>query len=217
MSIQVEKHIEGIYIFKSTGELIYSKNYSDKRIDPAMVSGFFSAIQMFVENMLAENFKIQEISLHEQTFLFDIIDNGNIVIMAIIKEKSKETAKEILQRISKNLSRVLDKDLSMEGISNFLEIYITNMPVIKDDEIIKEKESKETDTGEDANSHLKPIKTKRAEVVKLKQEEHEIISLCDGEHTIKEISEKLNKPYFEVMQIILKFQREGLISSIKFF
>jgi hypothetical protein len=213
MSFLVEKFIDGIYIFESTGQLIYFKNYSNRTIDPAIVSGFFSAIQMFTENMIDKGSRIQEINLHNNDLIFDVIDNGNIVIMALTSGKNSNEAKEILQRISRGLTFVLKyRNLSLEGLNTFLEIYINNISKMKEEIKI---EYAEGTTNRQNYFELKPLRTIKALTVKLTQEEHSIINLCDGQNSLKSISEKLGRPYFQIMPIIIKFQKEGLVNQIK--
>ena len=129
MGLQINESIEGIYVFESTGQLIYNKNFSSSALDPAIISGFFSAVQMFAEGMLSKDSIIQEITLHERKFVFNFIDNGNIIIMAVIRGQEEKETKDILVKIADTLNYIINKkNLTLEGINCFLELYITNLP-----------------------------------------------------------------------------------------
>ncbi len=117
--------IDSLYVFDENGLLIYSKNFGESKLEPELVSGFFSAIQSFTNNMMNDQEKLQEIALKEWKLLFKNLINEKIIIMIITRKNMEWESKKILERISSDIDYVLkNTNLSVKMLSNFLNKYI---------------------------------------------------------------------------------------------
>ncbi|MEM2109600.1 MAG: hypothetical protein QW327_03835 [Candidatus Odinarchaeota archaeon] len=120
--------IEGVYIFDVNGLLVYSKNFNSNEVDPALVSGFFSAIQTFTNTMISERDMLQEITLQERKFIFKLISDSDLVIMISTRKNMEWESRKILDKISSDINYVLkNTNLTVKMLNSFLNIYVEKL------------------------------------------------------------------------------------------
>ena len=86
-------------------------------------------------------------------------------------------------------------------VHNFIDDYINSTLETKD-----ERKQRST-VGESA---LKPLRSEKSKHVKLKSDEHRILELCDGEHTIDDIVDAIYEKYDAPRDVIEADVRETL-------
>ncbi|WEU41031.1 MAG: hypothetical protein OdinLCB4_003800 [Candidatus Odinarchaeum yellowstonii] len=122
--------IEGLYVFDEDGGLIYSKNFFENKVEPGLVSGFFSAIQSFTNNMISKEERLQEIALEERKLIFKNLADEKIVIMAITRKTMEWESKKILEKISSDINYVLkNTKVNVKMLGAFLDKYIEEVLV----------------------------------------------------------------------------------------
>lgn len=96
--------IRNLYVFKSSGLLLFNKDYQKVSVDSDLVAGFFSAIQSFAETLLQEKeTELHSMKLGKYTFMFQSEDDLEITIVIVIDEVKKDqaNAKRIMNAILK--------------------------------------------------------------------------------------------------------------------
>ncbi len=117
--------IDSLYIFDENGLLIYSKKFAESKLEPELVSGFFSAIQSFTNNMISESEKLQEITLEERKLIFKNLIDEKIILMLVTRKSTEWMSKKILERISSDINYVLkNTSLNIRMLPGFLDKYI---------------------------------------------------------------------------------------------
>ena len=97
-------------LFRKTGELILSIDLTEQKIDPALVTGFISAIYTFSAEIVGH--KVSTISTDTHQFLIDKISDGLLAAILIDQQES-----------------LIDIKLRMRAIKNYFTI---NFPTIDD-------------------------------------------------------------------------------------
>ncbi len=96
--------IRNLYVFKSSGLLLFHKDYQSVSVDSDLVAGFFSAIQSFAENLLQEKeTELHSMNLGKYTFIFQSDDDLEITVVIVVDDVKKDqaNAKRIMDAILK--------------------------------------------------------------------------------------------------------------------
>ncbi|HDN05381.1 MAG TPA: hypothetical protein ENF90_00115 [Candidatus Bathyarchaeota archaeon] len=96
--------IRNLYVFKSSGLLLFHKDYQSVSADSDLVAGFFSAIQSFAENLLQEKeTELHSMNLGKYTFIFQSDDDLEITVVIVVDDVKKDqaNAKRIMDAILK--------------------------------------------------------------------------------------------------------------------
>lgn len=96
--------IRNLYVFKSSGLLLFHKDYHSVSVDSDLVAGFFSAIQSFAENLLQEKeTELHSMNLGKYTFIFQSDDDLEITVVIVVDDVKKDqaNAKRIMDAILK--------------------------------------------------------------------------------------------------------------------
>ena len=113
-------------LFKRTGELVLSIDFTRQKIDPALVTGFISAIYAFSTEIVGH--KVSIISTDTHNFLIDTISEGLLAAILVDQQES-----------------LIDIRLRMRAIKNFLAINfptIDNMSNLQSTTILKSTRDK---------------------------------------------------------------------------
>ncbi|MHA1604719.1 MAG: hypothetical protein ACTSWF_08725, partial [Candidatus Freyarchaeota archaeon] len=79
--------IRNLYVFKSSGLLLFHKDYQSVSVDSDLVAGFFSAIQSFAENLLQEKeTELHSMNLGKYTFIFQSDDDLEITVVIVVDD-----------------------------------------------------------------------------------------------------------------------------------
>ena len=85
--------IRNLYVFKSSGLLLFHKDYQQVSVDSDLVAGFFSAIQSFAETLLQEKeTELHSLKLGKYTFIFQSEDDLEITIVIVVGDVKKDQA-----------------------------------------------------------------------------------------------------------------------------
>ena len=96
--------IRNLYVFKSSGLLLFHKDYQAVSVDSDLVAGFFSAIQSFAETLLQEKeTELHSLKLGKYTFIFQSEDDLEITTVIVVDDVKKDqaNAKRIMDAILK--------------------------------------------------------------------------------------------------------------------
>ncbi|MHA1578704.1 MAG: hypothetical protein ACTSUQ_03620 [Candidatus Freyarchaeota archaeon] len=113
--------IRNLYVFKSSGLLLFHKDYQSVSVDSDLVAGFFSAIQSFAENLLQEKeTELHSMNLGKYTFIFQSEDDLEITVVIVVDDVKKDqaNAKRIMDAILKIFS---EKKLVVKNFDGNLE------------------------------------------------------------------------------------------------
>ncbi len=127
--------IRNLYVFKSSGLLLFHKDYQAVSVDSNLVSGFFSAIQSFAETLLQEKeTELHSMNLGKYTFIFHSEDDLEITTVIVVDDikRDQENAKRIIDAVNKILK---EKKSIVENFKGNLEDFSDVSQKL--DEIIK--------------------------------------------------------------------------------
>jgi hypothetical protein len=97
--------IRNLYVFKSSGLLLFHRDYQAASLDSDLVAGFFSAIQSFAETLLKEKeTELHSMSLGKYTFMFHPDDDLEITVVIVVDDPKKDQA---------NAKRIMDATIKI--------------------------------------------------------------------------------------------------------
>ncbi len=113
--------IRNLYVFKSSGLLLFHKDYQSVSVDSDLVAGFFSAIQSFAENLLQEKeTELHSMNLGKYTFIFQSDDDLEITVVIVVDDVKKDQANA--KRIMDALLKIFrEKKLVVKNFDGNLE------------------------------------------------------------------------------------------------
>ncbi|MEX2706194.1 MAG: hypothetical protein Q6352_013205 [Candidatus Freyrarchaeum guaymaensis] len=113
--------IRNLYVFKSSGLLLFHKDYQSVSADSDLVAGFFSAIQSFAENLLQEKeTELHSMNLGKYTFIFQSDDDLEITVVIVVDDVKKDQANA--KRIMDALLKIFrEKKLVVKNFDGNLE------------------------------------------------------------------------------------------------
>ncbi|MHA1238613.1 MAG: hypothetical protein ACTSSJ_05160 [Candidatus Odinarchaeia archaeon] len=195
---QKEPKIKHIYVFRTTGEPIYAKNFQEIDLDSTLITGFLSAIQAFAKNISHETVNINEMQLGKYKILFKVNDEDQI-ITALFCEEDLEVDKDKLSNLCEFIERTVIENMG-GGEINFTYPELINKLLNAAPKMDKIKK----------HAQIPLLKSKKL-IRNVSTADLAILSMCDGKHSIKEIAEKLNRPFFEVLNKILEYKNKGIL------
>ena len=121
--------IDNLYIFNSSGKLLFSKNWKSQgsvEEDPVLVSGFLSAIWMFaqrigskgVRSIQTENKLLVGVASPTYNLIFVLVSEPNADINAC-KNLLTRVRQSFLQKYRKNIQK--DCDFNLEDCNDWLQ------------------------------------------------------------------------------------------------
>nr|MDO8081651.1 hypothetical protein [Candidatus Freyarchaeota archaeon] len=115
--------IRNLYVFKSSGLLLFHKDYQAVSLDSDLVAGFFSAIQSFAETLLKETeTELHSMSLGKYTFMFHSDKDLEIAIVIVIDDVKKDQANA--KRITDAALKIFkEKRLEVKNFEGNLEAF----------------------------------------------------------------------------------------------
>jgi hypothetical protein len=127
--------IRNLYVFKSSGLLLFNKDYQAVSLDSDLIAGFFSAIQSFAETLIRETeTELHSMSLGKYTFIFHSDRDLEITIVIVVDDIKKDQA---------NAKRIIDATIKLFKEKRLeVKSFEGNLEEIKDiqqklDEIVK--------------------------------------------------------------------------------
>ena len=113
-------------LFRKTGELVLSMDFTEQKIDPALVTGFISAVYVFSTEIVGH--KVSTISTDMHQFLIDPISDGLLAAILVDREES-----------------IIDIKLRLRAIKNYFAINfptIDNMTNLQSTTVLKNAKEK---------------------------------------------------------------------------
>ncbi len=205
--------VHNIYMFRTSGELLYHEDYHSisQEIDPVVVSGFFSAIQSFGKTVTGDESEIKEIDTEKFLITFSRDSALDVTVALVIDPDDRNWAGTAILQLLKLVKEKL------RGVPE--SMFITELPLknLKGfDEEVNKIIKQFVDKTISQKKKLIPILIKK-DKIKVSLEESQILNLVNGERSISEIADLLNKLYFKVMMICLDLKKRGIIDTKEIF
>jgi len=200
-------------MFRTSGELLYHEDYHSisQEIDPVVVSGFFSAIQSFGKTVTGDESEIKEIDTEKFLITFSRDSALDVTVALVIDPDDRNWAGTAILQLLKLVKEKL------RGVPE--SMFITELPLknLKGfDEEVNKIIKQFVDKTISQKKKLIPILIKK-DKIKVSLEESQILNLVNGERSISEIADLLNKLYFKVMMICLDLKKRGIIDTKEIF
>lgn len=115
--------IRNLYVFKSSGLLLFHKDYQQASVDSDLVAGFFSAIQSFAETLLQEKeTELHSMNLGKYTFMFHSEDDLEITVVIIVDDVKKDQANA--KRLTDAILKIFkEKRLVVKNFEGNLQVF----------------------------------------------------------------------------------------------
>ena len=94
---------QDLYVIKDTGECLYHKSNSSDSIDPAIVSSFLSAVEIFGQNVDAGAKLLQT---GNSKFVYHHLNDGMILVARVPIASRTQQVEKILERLGKKIKQL---------------------------------------------------------------------------------------------------------------
>lgn len=214
--------IMGLYVFKQTGVELFHRHFEEITADSVILTGFFSALQSFTDTIIDKGTpgktKIKGMDLEGYFFGFGVLDKLEIAVVVGVTKDYQEIVEDLISQIigligshfGDTLPEWEDDSDSFKDLENAIDRLV--------EKFVKErKKPAKTHLLVEKKEHIIPVLLNDYSSIKLSKDEHKLLELVDGERSITQISEELEKPWFDVMQKCLDLKKRGIITLEKKF
>ena len=208
--------IMGLYVFKQDGVELFHRHFEEITADSVILTGFFSALQSFTDTIIAKGTpgktKIKGMDLEGYFFGFGVLDKLEIAVVVGVTKDYQEMVQELISQIIGLIGSHFDdtipeweedndrfKDLE-NAIDQLVEKYVK-----------ERKKPAKTSLFVEKKEHIIPVLLDDYSSKKFSKDEYKLLELVDGERSITQISEELEKPWFDIMQKCLNLKKRGII------
>lgn len=204
------------FIDSRSGNNILTRTYSGLGFDPALLSGFFSALSSFASELfkkgLAEAGSVKKITGSVETYIEQISIKGYdliyeiknpIVLVAIIDKRDDEDV------VRDGLKVLLEKFL--EAHKEELKDLIVEVAVFRSFIPTIDKVLKNGKLGIICPTRKGAVPSMALSIGLINDLEYKVLESCTGELTVDEIAEKLGMKKLDLWKIIDRLKNNGLI------
>ena len=208
--------IMGLYVFKQDGVELFHRHFEEITADSVILTGFFSALQSFTDTIIDKGTpgktKIKGMDLEGYFFGFGVLDKLEIAVVVGVTKDYQEMVQELISQIIGLIGSHFDdtipeweedndrfKDLE-NAIDQLVEKYVK-----------ERKKPAKTSLFVEKKEHIIPVLLDDYSSKKFSKDEYKLLELVDGERSITQISEELEKPWFDIMQKCLNLKIRGII------
>ncbi len=208
--------IMGLYVFKQDGVELFHRHFEEITADSVILTGFFSALQSFTDTIIDKGTpgktKIKGMDLEGYFFGFGVLDKLEIAVVVGVTKDYQEMVQELISQIIGLIGSHFDdtipeweedndrfKDLE-NAIDQLVEKYVK-----------ERKKPAKTSLFVEKKEHIIPVLLDDYSSKKFSKDEYKLLELVDGERSITQISEELEKPWFDIMQKCLNLKKRGII------
>ncbi|MFX0163319.1 MAG: hypothetical protein ACFE68_08350 [Candidatus Hodarchaeota archaeon] len=214
--------IVGLYVFKQDGVELFHRHFTEITADSIILTGFFSALQSFADTVLVKAIpgksKIKGMDLEGYFFGFDVVDKLDIAVVVGVTKDSQEIVEGLLSQIIALIgSDFADEILQWEGDSDSLKDLEKAIDQLVKEYMDEKEKGVKTPSLVEKKAQIIPILLNDYSSIKFSKDEYKLLELVDGKRSITQISEELEKPWFDVMQKCLDLKKRGIITLEKKF
>jgi len=214
--------IMGLYVFKQDGVELFHRHFEEITADSVILTGFFSALQSFTDTIIDKGTpgktKIKGMDLEGYFFGFGMLDKLEIVVVIGVTKDYQEKVQELISQIigligshfGDNLTEWEEDNDSFKNLENSIDQLV--------EKFVKErKKPAKTHLLIEKKENIIPILVNDYSAIKLSKDEYKFLELVDGKRSITQISEELEKSWFDVMQKCLDLKKRDIITLKKRF
>jgi hypothetical protein len=208
--------IMGLYVFKQDGVELFHRHFEEITADSVILTGFFSALQSFTDTIIDKGTpgktKIKGMDLEGYFFGFGLQDKLEIAVVVGVTKDYQEMVQELISQIIGLIgSHFGDKLPEWEEDNDRFKDLENAIDQLVEKFVEERKKPAKTRLFIEKKEHTIPVLLDDYSSIKISKDEHKLLELVNGESSIIEISEQLEKPWFEVMQKCLNLKKRGII------